>query len=217
MLWIRRFVWNADDKKFPFLLDGKPKDGWRSIFKKKFSRKTKFTFLTYWYKLQPCNISFDSFNLPSAVTFPVVFVVDSLSYSMTREGGGVRHPTLESREYWMFSRGPGLVAVEWLAPRLPPFLHRQLAGWETHRKTEKERQLAEGMRGCWPVGVGEEPNYTTAKKPDPLQIIQYSLSYGCASSDFKRTANPSGEGGGGGGTRIITRLRWQDGDIWTEK
>jgi hypothetical protein len=36
----------------------------------------------------------------------------------------------------------------------------------THRKTEKERQLAEGRGG---KGVhGEEPNNITARKPGPL-------------------------------------------------
>ncbi len=34
-----------------------------------------------------------------------------------------------------------------------------------HRKTEKERQLAQEKGG---KRVGEEPNHTTAKKPGPL-------------------------------------------------
>jgi hypothetical protein len=42
----------------------------------------------------------------------------------------------------------------------------------SHRKTEKERQLAEGRGG---KGVGEEPNHTTARKLVPILIIQYSL------------------------------------------
>jgi hypothetical protein len=39
------------------------------------------------------------------------------------------------------------------------------------RKTEKERQLAHGRE----VGVGEVANHRTARKPDPLYMIQYSL------------------------------------------
>jgi hypothetical protein len=27
-------------------------------------------------------------------------------------------------------------------------------------------------------GAGEEPNYTTARKPGPLSVIQYSLTHG---------------------------------------
>jgi hypothetical protein len=43
---------------------------------------------------------------------------------------------------------------------------------DTHRNTEKERQLADKRGG---EGVGEEPNHTIAKKTVPLKIIQYSL------------------------------------------
>jgi hypothetical protein len=42
-----------------------------------------------------------------------------------------------------------------------------------HRKTEKERQLADG-RG----GAGEEPNHRMARKPGSLSIIQPSLVVG---------------------------------------
>jgi hypothetical protein len=35
----------------------------------------------------------------------------------------------------------------------------------TQRKTEKERKVDDGRGG---KRVGEEPNYTTAKKPGPL-------------------------------------------------
>jgi hypothetical protein len=38
----------------------------------------------------------------------------------------------------------------------------------THRKTEKEIQLADGRGG---KGVGEDPNHTTARQPGPLLII----------------------------------------------
>jgi hypothetical protein len=43
-------------------------------------------------------------------------------------------------------------------------LSRQQAGPATHRKTEKERELADG-RG---EEGGEEPNHTTTRKPGPL-------------------------------------------------
>jgi hypothetical protein len=42
--------------------------------------------------------------------------------------------------------------------------------WRQLRKAEKERQLA-GGKG---VGVGEEPNYTSARKPAPLQYISFN-------------------------------------------
>jgi hypothetical protein len=38
----------------------------------------------------------------------------------------------------------------------------------THRKSEKERQLADRRMG---EGVGEEQKHTTARKPGPLLII----------------------------------------------
>jgi hypothetical protein len=53
--------------------------------------------------------------------------------------------------------------------RTPAPLSRQQARPATHKKTEKERQLAEG-KGMG-KGVGEEPNDTTARKLG----IQYSL------------------------------------------
>ncbi len=39
----------------------------------------------------------------------------------------------------------------------------------TYKKTEKERQFTDGRGG------DKEPNHTTARKPGPLLIIQYSL------------------------------------------
>ncbi len=46
------------------------------------------------------------------------------------------------RKYWMIYRGPGPLAVVCF-DSLPP---RQLARPATHKKTEKERQLAHGIR-----------------------------------------------------------------------
>ncbi len=43
----------------------------------------------------------------------------------------------------------------------------------TLRKTEKEKQIADGGRGGEVVAEG--PNQTTARKPGPLLIKQYSL------------------------------------------
>jgi hypothetical protein len=57
----------------------------------------------------------------------------------------------------------------WLLYHAPPFLVSKL-DHATQRKSAKERQVAAG-RG----EVGEEPNHTTARKPGPLEIIQYSL------------------------------------------
>ncbi len=55
----------------------------------------------------------------------------------------------------------------YLAPRPhpPTPLSRQLAGPATHRKTDKERLLADGRGGR---GVGGEPHHTTARKPGLL-------------------------------------------------
>jgi hypothetical protein len=55
----------------------------------------------------------------------------------------------------------------WLFPTPSPVKKAQAA---TYRKTEKERQLADRKGG------GEEPNHTTAGKPGPPEIIQYSLA-----------------------------------------
>jgi hypothetical protein len=46
-------------------------------------------------------------------------------------------------------------------------------GPSTHRKTEKERQFADGdgKEG----GGREKSNHTTSRKPGPLLIFQYSL------------------------------------------
>jgi hypothetical protein len=50
-------------------------------------------------------------------------------------------------------------------PPPPPFsFFRQKARPATHRKTEKEGQLADGR---WGDRVWEEPNHTTPRKPGP--------------------------------------------------
>jgi hypothetical protein len=46
--------------------------------------------------------------------------------------------------------------------------------------------------------VGVEPNHTTARKPGPLQIIQYSLHFVSG-----RRRGGGGGGGGGVGSRFI--------------
>jgi hypothetical protein len=72
-------------------------------------------------------------------------------------------------EYWMIYRGPGFSRTYNLVPRLlplPPTLSRQ-ARPATHRKTEKERQLAH-----WRGGGAE--SYNRMKVWSSI-IIQYSL------------------------------------------
>jgi hypothetical protein len=51
-------------------------------------------------------------------------------------------------------------------------LHPPLPSVSWTGDTEKERQLADGRGG---KGLGNKPNHTTARKPGPLQFIQYSL------------------------------------------
>jgi hypothetical protein len=46
-----------------------------------------------------------------------------------------------------------------------PFYSVGSTGSATHRKTEKEGQLADCS---WGEGVGEKPNHTTARKVGPL-------------------------------------------------
>jgi hypothetical protein len=51
-------------------------------------------------------------------------------------------------EYWMIYKGPGFLAIIWFGSSPTP-------SEATHRKTEKERQLADG---------GEEPNHATTRE-----------------------------------------------------
>ncbi len=75
------------------------------------------------------------------------------------------------REYWIIYRGPGFLAVVWYGsfPTPIPPLSRQKARPGRLRKRDYSI-LADRWEG---EGVGEEPNQ--ARKPGPLQIIQYSL------------------------------------------
>ncbi len=58
---------------------------------------------------------------------------------------------LETKEYWMICRGPGFLAVGWFgsslipSPALPSVCSTRESA--TQRKTEKERQVAEGRWG----------------------------------------------------------------------
>ena len=78
-----------------------------------------------------------------------------------------------NREYWMIYREPGFLAVVWFSssPTPSPPLVSKLDRRHTERLRNK-RQLFDRRGG---KGVGEEPNNTTARKPGPLGIIQYSL------------------------------------------
>ncbi len=70
-----------------------------------------------------------------------------------------------SREHWMIYRGPGFLAVVWFASS--PSL--QLAWPATHRKTEKERQLADGRGG---EGGGGAKSY---ESEEALSSINHSI------------------------------------------
>ncbi len=71
-------------------------------------------------------------------------------------------------------RGPGLLAVVWFgsSPSPPPSPVSKLDRRHTGRLRKKDNLLTEEGGG----GAGEGPNHTTAWKPGPLEIIQYSLS-----------------------------------------
>ncbi len=58
-------------------------------------------------------------------------------------------------------------AVVFFRPPPPPAPFSKLDP-ATHRKTEQERQVADGIGGKGVRGVREEPNPTTARKPGPL-------------------------------------------------
>ncbi len=69
-----------------------------------------------------------------------------------------------------------------MAPRPSP-LHpsRKKARPATHRTAEKERQLTDGRGG---EGVGEEPNYMTASRPNPRKSFN-TLWYNSNSNKIK--------------------------------
>ncbi len=54
---------------------------------------------------------------------------------------------MEAREYWMIFRGPGFLAVVCFGSSPTPSQLSQEARTATRRKSEKERQLADGRRG----------------------------------------------------------------------
>jgi hypothetical protein len=78
--------------------------------------------------------------------------------------------TEETESIERFIEGQTLSLLYDSAPRSPPPpLFYQDVRPTTHKKTEKERQLADGDgRGVGGKGMGVEPNHTTAKKPGPL-------------------------------------------------
>ncbi len=71
------------------------------------------------------------------------------------------------REYWMVCIGPGFLAVVWFgsSPTLPP------VGKLNRRHTERLRKRNNLLKEKRGYRMGDEPNLTTARKPDPLQII----------------------------------------------
>jgi hypothetical protein len=54
-------------------------------------------------------------------------------------------------------------------------LHPLSSQYILDRHTGRLRKRDNLLTGEEEVGGGVEPNHMTAKKPDPLQIIQYSL------------------------------------------
>ncbi len=69
----------------------------------------------------------------------------------------------------------------------------------THRKTEKERQLADGRRGGGRERVAEEPNHTIAQESLVLYksfiTLWGSQFHGEESHSYRRGVGGEGEGG----------------------
>ncbi len=77
------------------------------------------------------------------------------------------------REYSMIYREPGFLVVVWFSAQpIPSPLSPVSSADDTHEDGERETN-------CWREkvgkGVGEKRNLTPARKPGPLNIIQYSL------------------------------------------
>ncbi len=92
--------------------------------------------------------------------------------SFPRQVYTVVHPTHVPREYWIIYRWPGFLAIVWFGSSPTPLSSQQVVSLsQSSCVSPVEIKCRRGGGG----GAGEEPNHTTAKKPGPLYIIQYSL------------------------------------------
>jgi hypothetical protein len=94
-------------------------------------------------------------------------------------------------QYWGMQKG----SIEWFIEdqafspsydSAPPPLLPSVSSTDKKRKTEKERQLADGRGGEGVWALWEEPNHTKARKPGPQQIMQYSLGEGEEGDGWER-------------------------------
>ncbi len=79
---------------------------------------------------------------------------------------------MRTREYLMIYRGPGFLAVVHIIRLLA--MH-PLSSLSLQQVVSLSQSSLCRRSSLLSGDVGEEPNHTTARKPDPLQIIQYSL------------------------------------------
>ncbi len=102
-------------------------------------------------------------------------------------------------EYWMIYRRPGFLAVAWFASR-PPLSSASCISFSVFLCVP-DRAWGGGGGG----GMGVDPNHTTARKPGPLNIIQYFLAGG-----FNRKwGEAGGAGGGTSQTKHVLVEKWR--------
>ncbi len=77
-----------------------------------------------------------------------------------------------SKEHWMIYRGPGFLSFD-SAHRRKPLPPSPVSKFSLFRSLPVCRRTS--LLKWEKDKMGEEPNHTTARKPDPLLIIRYSL------------------------------------------
>ncbi len=106
-------------------------------------------------------------------------------YLVDNRPSGIWSDTIVAREYWMIYRRPGFLFVVWFGYSMHPNplpVFRQQPRPATHRKTEKERQLADGSVGGG--GGAKSYNIENAWRPQHMYIydvnihIQWTVAFG---------------------------------------
>jgi hypothetical protein len=99
-------------------------------------------------------------------------IINPYNKSILLLGGSLRYSL--SREYWVFYRGPGFIAVLWFgSPPLPSVNSTE----DTQDDWERETTCLQGE------GVVEEPNHTSARKPWSLNHSIFSACGTCRESN----------------------------------